>query len=145
MERKGILYGLLTTLVLIAYFFAMKGLGLSHNVELRAVNALFMFMGIFLSIRALKKEDEKSFGYLNGVLQGVITAGTVAISFGLFVFTYLSLDSAFLAEIKQVEPQGMYINAPGFAGLIFIEALASGLLFTYMSMQYLKKSYTLEA
>ena len=142
MEKKGIIYGLITSTVLIGYFFLMKALGLAHNVELRALNALFMFTGIFLSIRSYRKENDPNFEYLKGLGQGAITSGTVALTFGLFVFALLSLDVTFLAEIKQMEPQGMYINPSGFAGLIFIEAFASGLLFTYASMQYLKRNYS---
>jgi len=137
-EKRGIVFGLTTTVLLIVYFLTMRGFDLAHNIELRALNALIMFAGIYLSLKTYKNNKKNRFEFLKGIGLGLITSLTVAISFSGFILVYLKLYPEFFNEIVKVEPQGEYINIPGMVGLIFIEAFASGLLFTYASMQWLK-------
>ena len=137
-ESRSFRYGVLTTAVLIAYFMIMKAFGLVHNFELRAFNAIIMFTGVFLSIRSYKKWKGNNFQFLKGAGVGIMTSLVVAVLFSIFVTAYVGLNPAFLTEIKQTEPQGIHLNEWAIAIIIFIEAAASGFLFTYMSMQWLK-------
>lgn len=138
LERQGIFYGGIVTVFLIAFFLLMKSFGLIHNFNLRIFNSLFLFSGIFLAIRNLKSKNQGDLNYLSGLGLGLITSLVAAILFSLFVFSYVNLDPAFMTSIKENEPQGIYLNEFGVLVLIFIEAFASGLLFTYASMQYFK-------
>ena len=141
-EKRGVIFGAATTAGLIAYFSVMNVFGLSHNFNLRAFNAIIMFFGVFLSIKTYKDFKGKQFEFLKGAGTGLITSLVTATLFTVFFSLYIYLDPAFYAEIKAEEPQGIYMNAWGIAALIFIEAVASGFLFTYLSMQWLKKSGT---
>lgn len=138
-ESRSLTFGVLTTAALIAYFMIMKAVGLVHNFELRAFNAIIMLAGVYLSIRTYKKSKEGHFQFLKGAGVGLLTSLVVAVTFTIFISTYIFLNPQFLAEIKQAEPQGKYINAWGVAIIIFIEAAASGFLFTYITMQWLKE------
>jgi hypothetical protein len=138
LEKTAIKYGLGTSVALAAYFLLMYQLGLAHNVELRIFNAIFMFSGIFLSVRSYKNAKGDKFEFLSGFGVGLATSVVVGVSFCLFVAAFLGLNPEFLASIKANELQGTYINTVGLVVLIFIEATASGILFTYMSMQWLK-------
>jgi hypothetical protein len=141
-EKHILKYGLLTTGGLIAFFLLMKIAGLAEITELRALNALIMFSGIYLSIRDFKRDEFRmEFKYQTGMLAGFFTGIVVAVSFAIFVGIYLAIDPAFLEAVVSNNTQRTFIN-PGTASvIIFIEAMASGMLFSFMSMQYLKPSY----
>ncbi|NQZ76273.1 MAG: hypothetical protein HRT61_09195 [Ekhidna sp.] len=132
--------GVLTTTALIIYFLFMRVLGLAEITELRALNALIMFSGIFFTIKSFRNGDfSENFGYLSGMAVGFFTGIIVAISFALFTAIYVSLDPVFLAAIVANNPQKDFLNPFAAAMVIFIEAIASGFLFTYASMQWLKE------
>lgn len=137
-EKRGLKYGLLTTVGLIAFFFLMMVLGLVHNYHLRALNALIMFTGVYLSIRSYKKARKDGFLFLKGMSVGLLTALVTAVTFTVFVVGYILANPEFMQALKANEPHGIYINEWGVAIIIFIEAAASGFMFSYLSMQWLK-------
>ena len=143
LEKHILKYGLLTSVSLIAFFFIMKLLGLAEVTELRTLNALIMFGGIFLAIRNFKmKKFSYEFNYLSGIATGFFTGMVTAVSFALFVAVYLYFDPSFMAAVVADNPQTDFLNPVTSAMVIFIEALASGFLFSYISMQYLKNDIT---
>ncbi|WP_421878268.1 DUF4199 family protein [Marinoscillum sp.] len=88
----------------------MKAVGLVHNFELRAFNAIIMLAGVYLSIHTYKKAKEGRFQFLKGAGVGLLTSLVVAVTFTIFISTYIFLNPQFLAEIKQAEPQGRISN-----------------------------------
>ncbi|MEQ6168612.1 MULTISPECIES: hypothetical protein [unclassified Ekhidna] len=143
-EKHVIKYGLTTTAGLIAFFLLMKILGLAEVTELRTLNAVIMFSGVFLSIKRFRHRTFKlEFNYLTGIAAGFFTGLVTAASFALFVGIYIYFDPIFLAAIVADNPQKEFLN-PLTAGMVlFIEAMASGFLFSYISMQYLKNDVTI--
>lgn len=142
-EARGVIFGLLTTAGLIAYFFIMKWLGLVHNINLRALNAVIMFAGVYLAIKTYKKYKHEAgdhFQFMKGTGVGLITALTTAVVFSAFITGYVMASPEFMQSIKANEPQGIHINEWGIAVIIFIEAMASGFIFSYLSMQWLKEN-----
>ena len=138
-------YGALVFLGLMSYFLIMDAFDLVHNLNLRIFNAVIMFSGIFLLLKRYKKQDyDKPFSYLNGLTAGffVTLIGTGA--FAIFMTIYLLMNPEFVIEIKETEPQGMYLNIPAMVMLILIEGIGSGILFTYTSMQFLKADVAVE-
>ncbi|MEM9326689.1 MAG: DUF4199 domain-containing protein [Bacteroidota bacterium] len=124
---------------LVIYFLTMVALGLEHNFGLRTLNAVILASGVFLAIREFKQNTfDTRFSFLSGMGVGFMISLMSAIAFAAFIGLYLVMHPAFLAEIQATEPQGQYMNEVGLSLLIFIEALASGILFSYGSMQYLK-------
>ncbi len=146
LKNHIIKYGLLTTAGLIGFFLFMRITGLAEITELRSLNALIMFAGVFLSIRDFKRQQlDTEFGYLSGIASGFFTGIIVAISFSLFVGTYITLDPVFLAAIVTDNAQIDFLNPITASMVIFIEAMASGFLFSYISMQYLKPEMSFKA
>lgn len=144
LEKHIIKYGVGTTVGLIALFYLMKAIGLAQVTELRALNAIIMFAGVFLSIKNFKKNEfSYEFNYLSGIATGFFTGMVTAISFAVFVAAYIYFEPAFLAAIVADKPQRDFLNSLTSAMVIFIEAIASGFLFSYISMQYLKKDVTI--
>ena len=137
-EKKAFTNGLVITALLIVYFLIMKSVGLIHQYELRGFNAVIMFTGVFLTIRAYRKHHDQDFGYLRGMSLGVLTSLTTAVSFSAFVLIFVLSSPNFMEMIRQNEPHGIYLNEYGIGIVIFIEAAASGFIFSFLSMQWFK-------
>ncbi|WP_462248934.1 hypothetical protein [Ekhidna sp.] len=139
LEKHILKFGLLTTVSLIVYFLLMRILGLAEITELRALNALIMFSGIFLTIKGFRNGNFGSgFGYLSGIAVGFFTGIVIAISFSVFVGLYITLDPVFLAAIVAENAQKEFLNPMTASMVILIEAVSSGFLFSYAAMQWLK-------
>lgn len=148
-ERRGFIFGLMTTVAMIIFFFIMDLVGLSHNYELRALNALFLFVGVYFSIRThfkqnpqITQQKRKRLSFLKEGAVGLITTFSTAIMFATFVGVFLLLDTEFLQTIRENEPQGRYLTPPAIAFLIFLEAFVSGFIFTYIITQTFKEKHT---
>jgi hypothetical protein len=127
--------------MLCAYFIIMKILGLIHVQELRSLNALIMFYGVFQAIKS-SKEELTDFNYFKGMGAGVLTAFTSTFVYATFGVIYLTvLDPGFLSEIQAKEPLGMYMNEFSASLQVFIEGSASGVLFSYVSLQWLREPH----
>ena len=139
-EKISIKYGLLTAASLVAFFFIMKMLGLVANYELRALNIFFLFTGVYLAVREYRRADNAT--YLGGIGAGLFTSSIALAAFAAFVMVYLGfIDPEFMAELKTYEYFGQYLN-PYIAGaVIFLEGSMSGLLLTFILMQYYKSSH----
>ncbi len=119
--NTGRTYGLYTAIALIAFFFLMKLVGLIEVYELRTLNVIFLFTGVFLAMRHFRKNAEKA-SYLNGLGVGMLTSAIALLIFGAFITIYLSaIDPGFMETLKEDEYFGQYLN-PYIAGAaIFLE------------------------
>jgi hypothetical protein len=131
-------YALLTTLGLILYFVLMRIIGLGSNTDLRVLNFLILFFGVYKSIAAFKYTLGSGFTYFRGLLMGVKTVLLTAIFFIIVILIYYSFDPSFIDTILN---QGKISGAQsiyGIVGAIFVEAVGSGFIMAFMCMQYLK-------
>ncbi|WP_420319142.1 DUF4199 domain-containing protein [Ekhidna sp.] len=139
LEKHILRYGIYTTLGLIAFFFIMKLFGLIYITELRAFNALIMFAGTFAAIKKFKNNKSNlEYNYLSGIGTGFAVGLMTAAIFSAFILVYLFIDGAFMQSIIESQNQKLFLNQFTIAGVIFVEAMASGFLFSYISMQWLK-------
>lgn len=138
-ESVGLKTGLVTSLALLAYFFIMKGLGLSHIIELRIFNFLILATGICYSIYKLKSEVHEEDFYLKGLAEGIVTSIVSLVPFALFISIYLEyFDVALMEHIKSSVAMGEFINGFVIFFVIAMEGLASGAVITFCAMQYFK-------
>lgn len=143
LEKHILRYGIYTTVALIAFFFFMKLLGLIYIIELRAFNAIIMFTGTFTAIKKFRKHGSNlEFNYLSGIGTGFAVGLMTATLFSIFVAIYLFADAPFLASVIEQQPQKLFMNEITISMVIFVEAMASGFLFSYISMQWLKQDKT---
>lgn len=141
LERTALKYGLITTAGLIAYFLLMKLAGLVQIVELRMLNLFILIAGVGFAIREYKRSGEDEMDYLQGFGIGMLTTAVSVITFALFIFIYLNfLDPAFMETIRQEEAFGQYLNPYIAAVAIFFEGMGSGLILSFIIMQYMKRS-----
>ena len=144
LNTQVIKHGIFVFLGLAFYFLLMEAVGLVHNFNLRIFNAVILFSGIFLLLRTLRKQKhDKPFSYFNGLGAGFFVTVIGVGGFALFMATYLLINPEFMIEVREQEPQGIYLNVPAIVMLILIEGIASGVLFTYTAMQSMKSKTVL--
>lgn len=140
-EKISLRWGAITLALLGTYFLIMKLLGLIHVPELRILNSIIMFYGIFQAIKSSKKELEP-FNYFKGMGTGVLTAFGVSFIYSMLGIFYITVvDPTFISEIRSQEPMGIYMNEFSAPLQIFIEGSASGVLFSFASLQWLRRPY----
>jgi len=139
-EKNALRYGIITAISLIAFFFIMRALGLIDQYELRALNIIFLFSGVYLSVRNYRKS--KTATYLGGLGTGLFTSVIALAIFAAFIMIYLAgIDPAFMESLREYEYFGQYLN-PYIAGaVIFLEGSISGLLVSFILMQFYKRSH----
>jgi hypothetical protein len=138
-EKIALRYGILTALALVLFFFFMKGIGLIEQYELRTLNIVILFTGIYLANRKYRKTNTTD-TYLGGIGVGLFTSAVTLILFSTFVIIYLANNTVFMETLQSHEYFGRYLN-PYIAGfVIFLEGTISGLLMSYILMQYYKRS-----
>jgi len=129
-------YGLRIAGGLIAFFLVMQLIGLGHHVELRLANLLILSAGVFYGLKKFKNTHEEHMNYFRGLITGVAIAAVGSALFALFMFAYMKLDSGFMQSIIDNEPMGRYLNAYIAAFIIALEGVFSGLLVTFVLMNY---------
>ena len=131
-------YGLFIALGLIIFFFIMRIFGLLYVVELRVFNVIIMIVGIATAIKTLRKRHPEEFTYFKGMGTGILTGIIGAILFGLFVFFYVSfIDTGLMQNIVENEPMGRFMNPYIVSVVIVVEGIASALLVSFVTMNYL--------
>lgn len=129
-------YGVRIAIGLIAYFVVMHFLGLSHRVELRLLNLFILMSGVYLALKKFRQTHGAHIHYFRALVTGVATAGIGSILFAIFLFVYMSLDDSLMQSIIQNEPMGRFLNPYIAAYIVALEGLFSGLLVTFIVINY---------
>jgi hypothetical protein len=74
--------------------------------------------------------------YFRALITGVATAAVGSLTFALFLFIYMKLDSNMMESIREGEPMGRYLNAYMAAFIVALEGVFSGLLVTFVLINY---------
>ncbi|MCI0751596.1 MAG: DUF4199 family protein [Flammeovirgaceae bacterium] len=130
-------YGLRIAGGLIAYFLIMKITGLAHHVELRLFNLVILVGGIYLSLRKFKETHEDHINYFRALITGVTTAAIGTLVFAVFLFGYMKVDTEMMQSIIDNEPMGRYLNPYMAAFIVALEGVFSGLLATFILLNFL--------
>ena len=132
--------GLLICAGLIAYFLLMRFAGLVQIVELRAFNFVILFFGIILAFRHYRMHVDPEIDYFKGFVLGIFTTLYAVIPFALFVFFYLwKIEPSLINSLESHSLfMGIEITAEKAAETILIEGSISGVLISYILMQYYK-------
>lgn len=129
-------YGLKIAGGLIAFFLLMKVVGLVHHYELRFLNVFIQVGGIYFALKKFKETHEEHMNYFRGLITGVATGAIASGVFAIFLFVYMSIDSELMQGIIDNEPMGRYLNPYISAFMVALEGLFSGLLFTFIIINY---------
>lgn len=134
--RNGILIGICTGLVLIAYFAIMRVLGLTEILWLRFFNVLILFVGIIWSVKRHANLTRNNYNWFNTLGNGCITVISAMLLFCTFLYFELLIDVEMMAAVNQKAWFGDFLNPTLAAGGVFIEGAASGMIFSYMLLSY---------
>jgi hypothetical protein len=139
-ERNAFTIGIPTSAALVAYFFAMKALGLAHILELRFFNFIILGVGIIYGISKLKKELHQDEFYLKGWAQGIYISSIAVVSFSVFMCLYISqFDKPLFNHIRENMANSSSINAFTLFFSLLLEGMAGCAIITFAAMQYLKE------
>lgn len=129
-------YGLRIAAGLIVYFLLMKFAGFGHFVELRLFNLLIMVVGVYFALRKFRATHEDHLNYFRALITGFSTAAVGSVLFAVFLFLYMKLDDGMMQTIIDGEPMGRYLNAYMAAFIVALEGVFSGLLVTFVLINY---------
>jgi len=131
-------YGLKIAGGLIGYFLLMRLFGLQHHYELRFLNIFFQVGGIYFALKKFRESHGQHLNYFRALVTGVATGAISSAIFAIFIFGYLSIDSNLMQGIIDNEPMGRYLNPYITAFMVALEGLFSGLLFTFIIINYME-------
>ena len=138
-KYRNIGIGLVTAVGYIVYFTMMQLLGLAENIELRGLNFFILMIGIIYSIYLLKIDSYIEFNYLKGFIAGVTVTVVSVVSFCVLMFIYLEfINPGLMQTIQETESLGRYMDPFSVSAVMLIEGCASGVIGTFMVMQYQK-------
>lgn len=129
-------YGLRIAAGLIGFFLIMKLLGLSHHVELRLLNLFILVGGVYMALKKFKESHSDRLNYFRGLVTGVATASVGSLVFALFLFLYMQSDTSLMQSIIENEPMGRYMNPYIASFIVALEGVFSGLLVTFILINY---------
>ncbi|MES2691266.1 MAG: DUF4199 domain-containing protein [Bacteroidota bacterium] len=132
--------GLFTFLGMVLYFILMKFAGFVHIPELRFLNVLIAAAGGVGAIKYYNNQSQKHIKYLTGLSVSFITIIIGSVLFAAFVFSYFKFADPELLNAIRVDTPVMGINITPLTAAISVvaEGLVSGLLISFIAMQYYK-------
>lgn len=137
----GFKYGLLSFAACVAYFLIMRALNLIQIPEFRYLNYAILMGGIALALNEVRHSIHKHrVNYLPGLGIGLWVSLVCALFFGVFLAIYSSIDKDFVARIKPNLPFQDYVN-PGMLAFVSAgEMIVSGVIITFVVMQFFKRN-----
>ena len=129
-------YGLRIAAGLILYFILMKVFGLAHHAELRLLNLLILVTGVYFALKKFKNTHEDHLNYFRALITGVATGAIGSLVFALFLFFYMKVDAGMMQSIIDGEPMGRFLNPYMAAFIVALEGFFSGLLVTFVLINY---------
>jgi len=142
--KVSIKYGLITTILLVAYFLILKVIGLHNNPWFRMSNGLFVALGIYIAIKNYKLISGTTFNYINGFKTGLLTGFLATFLFALFMAIYMfHLDVEFMNSLLKDWFQDYNYGGGILIFIILIEGMSSTTILTLTFMQIFKNSKNL--
>lgn len=140
LKKLGIRVGILTSILMIAYFILMRVLNLVHIPELRYFNFVILFVGLFYAYWNYSRSNENIL-YLPGLGLGALTTASSIMPFAAFLFIYFNhLEPNLLELLKNNTTISFadYMTPLSVAGAIVMEGMSAGLIISFILMQYYK-------
>jgi hypothetical protein len=122
---------------LIGYFLLMRLINQTHHVELRLLNLLILGAGIYFALKKFKETHGKHLNYFLALATGVGTGAIGSLVFALFLFIWMKVDAGLMTSIIENDPMGIHLNAYMAAFIVALEGVFSGLLVTFILINYL--------
>ena len=147
-EGIGIKAGVLIWISLVIYFILMKSSSLIESELAWAFNTIILGAGLMLMYRYFRSKTQLTVDYLPGLTLGIIATVVSVVLFSLTLYFWLSrFDTTLLELLKKntLFMGGEAITPFKVAASVVIEGGCSGLLISYMLMQYYKSGFRRKA
>lgn len=123
---------------IVGFYFLIKLIGLTHIMELRFINFLFVIWGINTAIKTNIKENNYN-NYVNNMFVGFSTGFLAVITVIMSMIVYVTfIDSSLVVMLQESSFWGNHLTLPKIVFSMMIEAMASCAVSTFILMQYWK-------
>ena len=144
MERIAIKYGIYMFLGFLLVFGIVHILGLSANYHFRLINGVIEGVFIWLALRANLKEhtfDARATlnNYPSNVGLGMLTAAVGIIPFAICIAIYLSVNTEFLASLREASSIGEYLTPISAGFILTAEGAAFSIIVSYIMNRALEQ------
>jgi uncharacterized membrane protein len=134
-------YGIITAILLIAYFLISKLIGLHEYPVFSALNGVIFGVGILWAMKKYKGETAR-FKYQKGFQTGLFTGGIATVLFAIFMAIYIfMIDTQFANSV--LDSYGLNYNKGSLIMIIslVIMGFSTSLVLSLAFMQLLKQSW----
>lgn len=137
-------FGLVTGVVLIAYFLILALFNKHINPVFSFFNAVITALGIYEAVRLKKLEDAESFSYGEGFKTGVITGFIATIVFTIFFLFYATeINNQYLPNLLENIKGNFNIDIGMITFVVAVMGLATSVVSVLTVMQLFKNSRNL--
>ncbi|MBL0103681.1 MAG: hypothetical protein IPP51_07960 [Bacteroidetes bacterium] len=139
----GIKGGALIYVALLLYFLFIENFDLIGSPIAWSFNFIILFAGLYFVYRYYRSQTSLNVEYFQGLLLGSLTSVISSVAYASFVF----IDFTFIApdELALLEKNWLFMGSPMTAftasGATLIEGLSSGLMISFILMQYYKSGF----
>ena len=142
-EKIGLKAGLITSISLVIYFFIIRFFNLLSSEIAWGVNLIILSIAINLSYRYYRILTKPNIEYLPGMLLGGIITSVSTIIFTLFIYLYFESEAKFQLQLlnENLLFMGGNVTPLKAAGATLIEGLTSGVIVSFILMQYYKSGF----
>lgn len=131
-------FGVLTALILIAYFLVLGGLGVNSNPFFSFFNAIIFASCLSLSLRSLEEKEGSKVNYKRGFEVPFFTGIIATIIFSIFFITYYVYNPTFAKGL--LEYIGNFASTGGIFLTVVIMGIVTSMVVSFALMQLHKKA-----
>lgn len=136
------IYGTFIAAGLMIYFLIAYFAGFVHVTELRLSNFLILSGGIYAALRQFYRTHHQEIKYFQGFVIGISSAIIGVSIFVLFLFIILKLDDHLFVSVVKNGPMGIHLNVFMATFAIWFEGIFSGVMATFILMNFLNTDRT---
>jgi hypothetical protein len=139
MLKIAIKFGLILAIGLTSFFLVMHYLGLSQNYNLRIFNGAIHLSAIYYAIKTgISEKVISGDNYISAVFLGMLSSFIGVAAFAFFQLIFLSLDTTFMAQIKESFSIGQYLTPFSASLIILVEGVVVSLIGSYLIARVLE-------
>ena len=143
-KSTSLKYGILTSIVLIAFFLVLSLVGGHISPGFSVFNGFFLAIGMYFAIKQAKEEQGNSFDYTSGFMIGIRTGLIATFLFTLFFWGYATeLNPNFLPDLMATYGANFKIGIGLIVFTVAIMGVSSTLVLSLTFMQLFKRSRNL--
>ena len=135
-------FGLIMSVILIAYFLILSLFNIHTNPVYSFLNAFITVFGIYETVRYYKLEQGDDFSYSKGIIAGLISGFIATVVFSIFFLFYITeINSDFIPGLLETTNYGSDVSVGVVTFTVIVMGLATTVISALTVMQYFKKSW----